>query len=266
VWLAAAGLLQDSTAFAWLSAPRLVSPTAGSVRLGLAAEQPKTASSGLGATTCALSLALGASLAALGARRQSRSKTRLFAARLHGSQQTRSPLVNWYCYEADIPLEMRDPRPSPHPFGQVPCLVDDGGVEIFESGAILLYLMDKYGGINTPEDRAKYTKWVVFANATLESVCFGHKMSGAEIAKPGRTMDKLEEILSNSEYLVDNTFSVADVAVCSYLNYVPVFFGGQNMSRRPNVAAYMKRCASRPAFVKAFGQGHAEAVMTKIQG
>mmetsp|Transcript_30902 Transcript_30902/g.49623 ORF Transcript_30902/g.49623 Transcript_30902/m.49623 type:complete len:204 (+) Transcript_30902:32-643(+) len=187
-------------------------------------------------------------------------------ARLFGSQQTRSPLVNWYCYEADIPLVMKDPQPSPHPFGQVPHMSDDGGVEIFESGAILLYLMDKYGGMNTPEERAKYTKWVVFANATLEQVCFGHKMSGAQIASPGRTMDKLEDILGKSQYLVDNTFSVADVAVGSYLNYVPIFFGAQNMSRRPNVAAYMKRCASRPAFAKAFGEGHAKSVMTKITG
>jgi hypothetical protein len=53
---------------------------------------------------------------------------------LYGSQQTRSPLVNWYLYEKNIPFSEKPPRPSNHPFGQVPFLTDDGGVEVFESG------------------------------------------------------------------------------------------------------------------------------------
>ena len=65
--------------------------------------------------------------------------------RLHGSPQSRSPLVNWGAAELGVELEMAPPRPSNHPFGQIPFLVDDGGVEVFESGAILLYLSDTYG-------------------------------------------------------------------------------------------------------------------------
>ena len=65
---------------------------------------------------------------------------------LYGSQQTRSPLVNWYLEEMFIPYTQKAPRPSPHPFGQVPFLTDNGGVEVFESGAILLYIADAYGG------------------------------------------------------------------------------------------------------------------------
>merc|ERR1719297_220621 len=115
------------------------------------------------------------------------------APRLHGSQQTRSPLVNWYCAEANIPLEMREPRPSPHPFGKVPHLSDDGGVEVFESGAILLYLADKYGGLASPEDRAKYSKWVIWANSTLEDICSGPGFSGHQLSQPSRAMDTLEK-------------------------------------------------------------------------
>jgi len=44
------------------------------------------------------------------------------ALTLHGSQQTRSPLVSWYLLENKIEHEMKPPRPSNHPFGQTPFL------------------------------------------------------------------------------------------------------------------------------------------------
>jgi len=179
--------------------------------------------------------------------------------------------VNWYCEEFDIPLEMRDPRPSPHPFNQVPHLSDDDGVEVFESGAILLYLADKYGGLATPEQRAKYTKWVMWANSTLEEICFGPGFSGPQLGAPagsgpGKALAVLERMLGESDYLVDSEFSVADVAIASYLNYIPVFFGQVSLQSKPNIAAYMKRCAARPAFAKAFGAKHAQAVAAQVVG
>ena len=41
---------------------------------------------------------------------------------LHGSQQTRSPLVSWYLLENKVKHEMKPPRQSNHPFGQTPFL------------------------------------------------------------------------------------------------------------------------------------------------
>lgn len=186
---------------------------------------------------------------------------------LYGSQQSRSPLVNWYCYEANIPLTMKAPRPSPHPFGQVPCLTDNNGaVEVFESGAILLYLADKYGGgaSSTPEKRAEYTKWVVWANAELDGLCFGQRMSGTMLDQPERKLDTLDEILSRRPFILGEEFSVADVAVAAYLNYVPVFFPRVRLMR-PNLTAYMQRCASRECFAKAFGDEHTQAVLMKCE-
>ena len=54
--------------------------------------------------------------------------------------------------------------------------------------------------------------------------------------------------------------------VGSYLNYVPIFFPGADLSRTPAIAAYMQRCAARPAFAKAFGDGHAQLVAGKTAG
>lgn len=137
---------------------------------------------------------------------------------------------------------------------------------MFESRAILLYLADKYGGQDTPEKRAKYTKWVIWANSTLEEICFGPGFSGTQLAQPSKAMDTLEKLLGDSDWLVDGEFSVADVAVASYLNSAPFFFGSINLRLRPKIASYMRRCAARPAFVQAFGEHYAAAVRDKVLG
>ena len=195
---------------------------------------------------------------------------------LHGSQQSRSPLVNWYAAEAGLPLQMADPRPSNHPFGQVPFLTDDGGVEVFESGAILLYLAEKAsaaagGGDASPADKAARLSWVVWANSELDGLCFGavpgdHRVRGTAMGRGDvRSVATLERLLGEREWLVGGEFSVADVAVGSYLNYVPIFFPDTDLSSTPATAEYMRRCARRPAFAAAFGDGHAALVEQKAE-
>jgi hypothetical protein len=46
---------------------------------------------------------------------------------------------------------------------------------------------------------------------------------------------------------------------------VPLFFPNTDLSGTPNTAAYMLRCAERPAFADAFGQGHADTVKNKAR-
>ena len=105
--------------------------------------------------------------------------------------------------------------------------------------------------------------WVVFANTELDPICFGKGMSGTLLDKPGvRALDRLEEILGKCEWLCGE-FGVADVAVASYLNYVPVFFPRVWPASRPNICKYMKRCAERSAFSEAFGDNHASSVIAK---
>ena len=95
-------------------------------------------------------------------------------------------------------------------------------------------------------------------------LCFGKNMGGTQLDKPNKGLDTLEKLLAGKEYLVNNEFSVADVAVASYLNYVPIFFGSvRKLPNRPNIGKYMIRCAQRPAYAKAFGEGHANQVISK---
>jgi glutathione S-transferase/alpha,alpha-trehalase len=92
-------------------------------------------------------------------------------------------------------------------------------------------------------------------------------MSGTQLDKPNRALDVLESMLGkdNKEWLVNNQFSVADVAVGSYLNYVPIFFSGVNPTNRPNIVKYMARCAARPKFGEAFGADHQNKVLSKAE-
>jgi len=186
---------------------------------------------------------------------------------LHGSPQSRSPLVNWYMIEQKIDFKMANPRPSGHPFGQIPFLTDEDGVEVFESGACLLYLADKYQSSSAVE-RASWTKWVMWANSELDGLCFGaipgdHRVRGESMSKPEvRSVGRLNEILGEREWLVGDSFSVADVACASYLNYVPIFHRNADLSATPNTAKYMLRCAERPAFAEAFGEGHQQLTLS----
>jgi glutathione S-transferase len=65
-------------------------------------------------------------------------------------------------------------------------------------------------------------------------------MSGTSLDKPSKALDTLDGLLAKTDWIVDNEFSVADVAIASYLNYVPVFFQVKQVPR-PNIVRYMRR-------------------------
>lgn len=148
---------------------------------------------------------------------------------LHGSQGSRSPLINWYCLEQGIEFKVAGQFKNPHPFGQIPAL-RDGETTVFESGAILMYLADKYGQLDTPEKRSKACQWVVWANASLDPVLFKENSNGQVIGtlagQENKKLRVLDTVLSSqNKYLLGEDFSVADVAVAAYLLYIPQFFG-----------------------------------------
>jgi len=182
---------------------------------------------------------------------------------LYGSQGSRSPLVNWAAYELGLSFTMGDLSKNPHPFGQIPCLTDeDEDVTVFESGAILNYLYIVASDETKKDSKARegsILSWITWANASLDPICFLETPEGkvydTGLKKPNRRIDMLDSILAKQEFLVEGGFSVADVAVASYLLYVPQFFQGIDLSRWPNVVRYMKDCASRSAYGEAFGDG-----------
>jgi len=225
---------------------------------------------------------------------------------LYGHPGTRSPLVNWAIYELGVEgdMQMGDLSKNPHPFGQIPCLADDeddeGPVIVFESGAILQYLNQKYNNNDnlkqkssaatklTKRQAGAVTSWIAWANASLDPICFletpDGKVYDTGLRKPNRRIDRLENILSTRRYLVessrsrtgsddnnaaddatgeggeqDSIFTLADVAVASYLLYVVQFFSNvvddSDFAKRcPALLRYMLDCAKRPAYAMAFGE------------
>jgi glutathione S-transferase len=154
-----------------------------------------------------------------------------------------------------------------NPNGCVPTLVVDG-TPIFESTAILIYLGETYGvdkGLYPAPGlkRAETLKWIIWAN-----VGFGfplnrwasntasyipaeqHNAKAAEAAKKdlGDAIQVLDDALAGKSYLVDGTFSLADLAASSYFGWLK--FMGFDTSAYKNVSAWVERCLGRPAAVK----------------
>jgi glutathione S-transferase len=180
------------------------------------------------------------------------------ALTLYGHPGTRSPLCNWAANEIGISLAAGDLSRNPHPFGQIPCLTDDDNVLVFESGAILIYLLDNVQNLSKSE-RAAIIAWITWANASLDSVCFLETPEGkvydTGFRKPNKRIAQLEAILSKQDYLVPSCgFSLADVAVASYLLYVLQFFPDVDLSPWPAIMKYIKECASRQGYGDAFGK------------
>ncbi|BBD68205.1 glutathione S-transferase domain-containing protein [Nostoc commune NIES-4072] len=180
--------------------------------------------------------------------------------KLYGGARSRASIVHWYLEELEVPYEFvkLDMQAGEHlkpeylainPVGKVPAIVD-GDFKLWESGAILLYLADKYS--KTPlslQERAVFYQWVLFANATLGPGIFGEENREREMP---RLLTPLNEIFSRQPFLLGNEFTVADVALGSILNYIPMILK-LDLSPYPAVLNYMKQLSDRPAFQRSIG-------------
>ena len=179
--------------------------------------------------------------------------------KLYGGARSRATIVRWYLEELSIPYEfvLLDMQAGEHlqpeylainPFGKVPG-IEYGDFHLWESGAILLYLSEKYAQVSLArEQRAEMTQWVIFANATLGPGIFVEASREREMP---RLLGALNQILEHQSYLVGDQLTVADVAVGSMLWYIP-FLLKLELSEYPAIVEYTQRLSARPAFKKAF--------------
>lgn len=171
--------------------------------------------------------------------------------------------LRWACEEADLAYAVRtvpfDDRATNHlarqPFGQVPFL-NDGALEIFESGAGLLHLARKSDKLMPPDPigEAQTLQWTIAALNSIEMVTvpwwFLNISGDADnelTGWMGQRLDQLEEILREREWLAADRFTVADLLMADVLRVPKV----RAFADRPATEAYVARATGRPAFRKA---------------
>ncbi|MEE3716569.1 glutathione S-transferase family protein [Tumidithrix elongata RA019] len=177
--------------------------------------------------------------------------------KLYGGKRSRASIVQWYLEEIQVPydFETLDMQAGEHlkpeflainPMGKVPAIADEG-FNLWESGAILLYLAEKYGHLaDSLEQRAIATQWVMFANSTLSTGLFTEAVREKEMP---RLLGALSQILAEKPFLGGDTLTVADIAVGAVLAYAPMMLS-ITFNDYPVIAAYVQRLSERPAFQK----------------
>jgi GST-like protein len=160
---------------------------------------------------------------------------------------------------------------SLNPNGKIPAIIDPDGpdgkpIGLFESGAILLYLADKTGKL-IPADAAgrwQTIQWVFFQMAFVGpmfgQVGFFHKFAGKdwEDKRPLkryadesiRLLGVLDSRLDGRTWLMDDAFTIADVAHLGWVRNLVGFYGAGELvgfANFRNVQAWLDRGLARPA-------------------
>ena len=215
---------------------------------------------------------------------------------VHHLNNSRSQRVLWLLEELELTYEIkryeRDPKTmlaptslrQVHPLGKSP-VITDGDLTVAESGAIMEYLVGRYGNgrlvpaPDTPE-RLRYTYWLHYAEGSampplLLKLIFDqidkspmlffvrpiarsitNRVKSAFIEPQiAQHLDYMEAEISKSTWFAGNEFTAADIQI-SFPLEVAVARGGLNRSR-PKLIAFLNCIHTRPAYQKALGRGGA---------
>jgi GST-like protein len=156
-----------------------------------------------------------------------------------------------------------------NPNSKIPALVDHSGprpIRVFESGAILLYLAEKFGAF-LPTDaatRAECLSWLFWqmGSAPYLGGGFGHFYAYAPLKieyaidryamEVKRQLDVLDRRLAESEYLAGDAYTVADIAVWPWYGALAkglTYGAGEFLQVQDyrNVQRWTDQIAKRPA-------------------
>jgi glutathione S-transferase len=198
---------------------------------------------------------------------------------VHHLNNSRSQRILWLLEELEAPYEIvKYKRMSPvplappelkkvHPLGKSPVITVDGRT-IAESGAIIEYILEKYGdGRLRPrpnsDDHFRYIEWMHYAEGSAMVPLLLHLYAGflGESAAPlrPRIVSEAEthftyivDALNGREFLVGNSLTGADIQISFVLE------AGQAsgfLKRRPVLLQYLERLQARPAYQRAIFKG-----------
>ncbi|MCW8346897.1 glutathione S-transferase N-terminal domain-containing protein [Vibrio sp. ZSDZ65] len=185
--------------------------------------------------------------------------------------KTPNPMkVALYLAETGLPYELvpvdtyKGEQHSPkyraiNPNGKAPA-IEDGGVRVFDSNAILLYLSEKTGLLaGKPEDRGEMLSWLMFIASGLgpfsgQSVHFRHASPekipyaiNRYLREAQRHYEVLDTHLKGRDYLVGQTYSIADIAAWGWVDKAAVVLGEEALTPYPNLKRWFDAISQRPA-------------------
>jgi glutathione S-transferase len=147
------------------------------------------------------------------------------------------------------------------PFGQVPA-IEDRGLTLFESGAIVLYVAERSPSLlpDDPRDRAHVIQWMFAALNTIEvpiqrlaeidlfyaAQRWAQERRSAAVQAVRQRLEELAARLDGRDYLVES-FTAADILMTSVLR---ILRHTKLLEEEPVLAAYKERCEARPAFAR----------------
>jgi glutathione S-transferase len=178
--------------------------------------------------------------------------------------------VRWALEEAGLPYETRllsqgdQDKPdyrALQPFGQVPILEEDGLV-LFESGAIVLHLGERSEALlpRDPVARGRAVQWLIAALNSIEPFVmnvalidlFYANEEWAKLRRPGavefaqRRLSALSKSLGEKPYLDGDRFTAGDLMMTTVLR---ILKHTDIVTSDKRLAAYIERCTARPACV-----------------
>jgi GST-like protein len=159
---------------------------------------------------------------------------------------------------------------SLNPNGKIPAIIDPNGPDgkplaLFESGAILVYLADKTG-MFLPEDARRYEtlQWVFWQvghiGPMFGQVGFFHKFAGKDYedkrplqryaTESKRLLGVLEGRLKGRQWIMDDDFTIADVASIGWVRNLIGFYGARELveyDTLKEVPRWLDAALARPA-------------------
>jgi GST-like protein len=176
-------------------------------------------------------------------------------------------------YDAHLVDFAKNDQTSPeflslNPNNKIPAIIDPKGpggepLALFESGAILLYLADKTGGLIPEGKRWEVTQWLMFQMGGIGPM-FGqlgyfHTFAGKEVEDPRpkeryraeveRLLKVLDGALAGKDWIAGD-YSLADIAICPWLRTLRDFYKAADLvgwHQLKHVPAYLDRFLARPA-------------------
>lgn len=200
---------------------------------------------------------------------------------LHHLNDSRSQRIVWLLEELGAPYEMKkyqrdaQTRLAPpelkavHPLGKSPVIVD-GDVKIAESGAVVDYIIRRYGkGAMMPArdsaDFEAYNEWLHYSEGSamlplmLNLYVSRLKEAGAPLhpridSELANHLGYVEGALQGKQFFVGDALTGADIQM-SFVGEMAKAFG--KLDAYPNLKAWLERMRARPAFKRSVEKGGA---------